>query len=93
MSAHDCALPGAPTPSSRTWRCPTCYTRWLYTTRYVGGRKLEGWTRVHGDRQTATRMRWDAEFRHFTRLAVAWGAFAAPVVLAVIVFAIVRFTS
>lgn len=88
---HDCLLPGRP-EGSRTWRCPICMTRYVWSKRMVGGTTREGWTRMHDDFETR-RLRNEAEFNRFARKAMVAAAVGALVVIALIVWTVLRVTS
>lgn len=86
-----CDLPAEPTGPPYDWRCPDCQTRHVWRRRYVDQRPVVGWVRLPDDMETR-QLRNEAEMRRWTRIAAAIGAVTFLVVIALAVFAIMRFS-
>lgn len=91
MAQHTCQLPERP-DGSTAWRCPGCMTRYVWSKRMVGRTMHEGWSRMRDDFETRS-LRSEAEFNRFARKAIVAGVVGALVVVALIVWIVLRVTA
>ena len=92
---HVCDLPVTPPSGARSYRCPVCMTRYVWSKRMIGRETREGWQKMRDDFDTRVN-RQDAEMRPFMRMAIAgWaiGVLCLFAVLAVVVWIVLRVTS
>ena len=94
---HRCQFPDRSVYSGRGWACPTCNTTYVWSKRYISGDVREGWERMTRQPMNARLSGTDEQFdRWFNRafvISAVVGGLLFLAVLAVAVFAIVRFTS
>lgn len=91
MPEHRCAPP-ARLAGQSSWRCHTCFTRYAWSKRYLSGRSVEGWQRMRDDFDTI-RMRNEAEFNRSARRGIVAAVVVGVVLIALIVWIVLRVTS
>lgn len=91
MTIHRCPLPVDMGPKP-TYRCPTCQNQYVWTKRWINGRTREGWELMREDFETR-RLRNEAEFQRGARQAIAFSIVGAVVLIALIVWIVLRATT
>jgi len=89
---HRCELPDSPEPTSRQVRCPKCQTRYFWSRRMIGREMREGWSRAPVSFDDRVRVN-QAEFNRAARWMLPLGVVGFLLALAVVVWAVYRFTS
>lgn len=92
MTVHRCPLPDSPAAGARSWRCPSCQSRYVWSKRMINRQTREGWERMRDDFETR-RLRNDAEFRHAARHMALAGVSAVLLIIGFVIWAVLRVTS